>query len=232
MQDYLRGAGWAPARRGALSRDGERLRGANRRCSTCWSSSRPSTASRAAAICCAGSGLRVGRRALLPSRLIVRLLAAGEPGLDVARAVEIALVHDVAELRIGDLPRTGARYFPRGPSTRPNGSPRRTSGARRRRAVGRLRGVRGGREPRGALRARLRQAAADDQVSVYEAWGQAGLAEFWRNPETSRTSSSRPSPATFARLRERFAPRRPRPASRLAPVDPTPRRARVRRTRW
>src|SRR6185295_10433695 len=35
-------------------------------------------------------------------------------GIDVSRAVEIALVHDLAELRIGDLPRTSSHYFPAG----------------------------------------------------------------------------------------------------------------------
>ena len=42
--------------------------------------------------------------------------ALGErvPGVDVTRAVEIALVHDLAELRVGDLPRTAARYLPAG----------------------------------------------------------------------------------------------------------------------
>src|SRR5436305_7017032 len=35
-------------------------------------------------------------------------------GLDVTRAVEIALIHDLAELRIGDLPRTSSHYFPEG----------------------------------------------------------------------------------------------------------------------
>jgi putative hydrolase of HD superfamily len=32
--------------------------------------------------------------------------------LDRARALELALVHDLAEVRIGDLPRPAARYFP------------------------------------------------------------------------------------------------------------------------
>ncbi len=41
-------------------------------------------------------------------------LAAEEPELDRARVVELALVHDLAEARTGDLPRTAARYFPAG----------------------------------------------------------------------------------------------------------------------
>src|SRR6478752_10224480 len=45
---------------------------------------------------------------------LVWALGARIEGIDVARAVEIALVHDLAELRIGDLPRTAGRYFPAG----------------------------------------------------------------------------------------------------------------------
>lgn len=36
------------------------------------------------------------------------------PGLDLGRALEIALVHDLAEARLGDLPRPAARYLPAG----------------------------------------------------------------------------------------------------------------------
>jgi putative hydrolase of HD superfamily len=36
------------------------------------------------------------------------------PGIDLLRAVGIALVHDLAEIRVGDLPRTAAPYFPEG----------------------------------------------------------------------------------------------------------------------
>ncbi len=43
--------------------------------------------------------------------LLVWLLAGREPGVDRARAVEMALVHDLAEVRLGDLPRTAAGYF-------------------------------------------------------------------------------------------------------------------------
>lgn len=35
-------------------------------------------------------------------------------GLDLAKALEIALLHDLAEIRLGDLPRTAAAYFPAG----------------------------------------------------------------------------------------------------------------------
>ncbi|MEM6794379.1 MAG: HD domain-containing protein [Acidobacteriota bacterium] len=45
---------------------------------------------------------------------LVWALAGREPQLDRARAVEIALVHDLAEVRFGDLPKTAAHYLPVG----------------------------------------------------------------------------------------------------------------------
>ncbi len=41
-------------------------------------------------------------------------LAGEEPALDRLRVVELALVHDLAEVRTGDLPRTAAHYLPAG----------------------------------------------------------------------------------------------------------------------
>lgn len=41
-------------------------------------------------------------------------LAPEVPELDRGRLLELALVHDLAETRIGDLPRTAAHYFPDG----------------------------------------------------------------------------------------------------------------------
>ncbi|MEM7583413.1 MAG: HD domain-containing protein [Acidobacteriota bacterium] len=41
-------------------------------------------------------------------------LACEEPELDRLRVLELALVHDLAEVRTGDLPRNAAAYFPRG----------------------------------------------------------------------------------------------------------------------
>lgn len=36
------------------------------------------------------------------------------PELDLAKAVELTLIHDLAEVRFGDLPRTAAHYLPDG----------------------------------------------------------------------------------------------------------------------
>jgi putative hydrolase of HD superfamily len=45
---------------------------------------------------------------------LVWAVGRGEEDLDLAKALEIALLHDLAEVRLGDLPRTAAGYFPPG----------------------------------------------------------------------------------------------------------------------
>ncbi len=46
--------------------------------------------------------------------LLLWAVAPEVAGIDLGRALELALVHDLAEIRIGDLPRTAARYLPDG----------------------------------------------------------------------------------------------------------------------
>ncbi len=113
---------------------------------------------------------------------LVWTLAAEEPDLDRARAVEIALVHDLAEVRTGDLPRTAARYLPDGAK------------AEAERAV-----VRDLLAPLGeraqALVAEYQARETSEarfvgicdklqlliKASVYETWGAGNLDEFWTN---------------------------------------------------
>lgn len=45
---------------------------------------------------------------------LVWALGKNVPGLDRLKALEIAMVHDLAEVRFGDLPRPAARYLPSG----------------------------------------------------------------------------------------------------------------------
>lgn len=108
-------------------------------------------------------------------------LASGP--LDGARAVEIALLHDLAEVRAGDLP-PQRRPLPPGRRQAHRGA----GGLRRARRSGRrarhlpLRGV----PRRGAGRRRDSVRACDKlqlmvKVLVYEGWGCAGLAEFWNH---------------------------------------------------
>jgi 5'-deoxynucleotidase YfbR-like HD superfamily hydrolase len=105
-------------------------------------------------------------------------------GLDVTRAVEIALIHDLAELRIGDLPRTSSHYFP--------------DGAKKAAESAAMADVLAPLDERARLlydeylhaatpESRLVKACDKLQlmlkVAVYERWGTGALAEFWDNPE-------------------------------------------------
>lgn len=115
--------------------------------------------------------------------LLVWLLAADEPGVDRTKAVELALFHDLAELRIGDLPRTATAYLPAAVKHE----------AERRAAADILAPA----DPRAlelyaeydrgdSTEARFVKACDKLQlmikVTVYERWGHRGLAEFWGNP--------------------------------------------------
>jgi 5'-deoxynucleotidase YfbR-like HD superfamily hydrolase len=105
-------------------------------------------------------------------------------GVDLHRAVEIALVHDLAELRVGDLPRTASHYFP--------------EGAKKSAELAAMRDVLAPLPERAldlyleyqqgaTLEARLVKACDKLQlmlkVAVYERWGTGALAEFWDNPD-------------------------------------------------
>lgn len=105
-------------------------------------------------------------------------------GLDLLRALELALVHDLAEVRIGDLPRTALHYFPQG-----------TKPAAERAALLELLAPAGRhaeelvREYEAGESAEARFVRACDRlqllfkVALYERWGAGGLREFWEDPE-------------------------------------------------
>jgi len=115
---------------------------------------------------------------------LVWALAARTPGIDGARALEIALLHDLAEMRIGDLPRTSAHYFPDGAKQ-----------AAESRAMADVlaplpeRARELYREYADAATPEARLVKACDKlqlmlkVAVYERWGTGALAEFWDNPD-------------------------------------------------
>jgi putative hydrolase of HD superfamily len=135
---------------------------------------------------------------------LVWSLGARIPGIDVARAVEIALVHDLAELRIGDLPRTSAHYFP--------------TGAKRAAEAAAMADVLAPLSARAQELYAEYQAAATPEarlvkacdklqlmlkVAVYERWGQGALAEFWDNPDNFPDGGFAPVAEIFAELRSR-----------------------------
>jgi len=135
---------------------------------------------------------------------LVWALGSRIEGLDLTRAIEIALVHDLAELRTGDLPRVANRYFP-------EGSKKAAEAAAMAEILAPL--------PECALalydeyqqgstpEARLVKACDKVQlmikVAVYERWGTGALAEFWDNPENFPDGDFEVVRELFDALRER-----------------------------
>jgi putative hydrolase of HD superfamily len=134
---------------------------------------------------------------------LVWALGPAVPGIDLLRALELAIVHDLAEVRIGDLPRTAARYLPAG-----------AKHAGEEAALAELLAPLGERavelyreyHQRSTREARL-VAACDKlqlmlKVTLYERWGAGGLGEFWRNPANFPDEEFAPVAELFAALRE------------------------------
>jgi putative hydrolase of HD superfamily len=114
--------------------------------------------------------------------VLIWALAPGVPGVDLGRALELALIHDLPEVRIGDLPRTAGRYLPPGAKAAAEAA-----------ALAELLAPLGNRatallaefEASETREARLVRACDKLQLMVkvftYERWGAAGLEEFWDN---------------------------------------------------
>jgi putative hydrolase of HD superfamily len=136
---------------------------------------------------------------------LVWALGRDLPGVDAARAVEIALVHDLAELRVGDLPRTAARYFPKGAKAQAE----RAAMAEITAPLGeRARRLHAEYQAGATPEARLVKACDKLQlmfkVAAYERWGSGGgLAEFWENPENFPDGGFAPVRDLFDALRRR-----------------------------
>ncbi|HEY8021883.1 MAG TPA: HD domain-containing protein [Thermoanaerobaculia bacterium] len=137
---------------------------------------------------------------------LVWTLGPRVPGIDVGRAVEIALVHDLAELRIGDLPRTAAHYFP--------AAAKRTAESAAMADVlaplpARARELFAEYQEGTSPEARLVKACDKLQlmlkVAVYERWGTGALAEFWDNPDNFPDLGIEPVAELFEELRRRRA---------------------------
>ncbi len=137
---------------------------------------------------------------------LVWALADRVPGLDVRRALELALVHDLAELRLGDLPRTSSHYLPAGAK----------SGAELDAVEEMLAPL--GERPRRllaeyqageTLEAKLVKACDKLQlmlkVHVYQRWGAGGLDEFWENPQNFPGEEIEAVAELFSELRARHS---------------------------
>lgn len=137
---------------------------------------------------------------------LVWALGSRLPELDLSRAIELAIVHDLAEVRLGDLPRTAARYLPAG-----------VKHEAERQALAELLAPLGRRgddvyaEYRLKATPEARLVAACDKlqlmlkVTLYEEWGSAGLAEFWGNADNFPDDEFAPIAELVAALRERHA---------------------------
>jgi len=124
--------------------------------------------------------------------------------VDTFRAVEIALVHDLAELRVGDLPRTASKYFPEGAKNAAE-----TAAMAEILAPLPARAQQLYAEYQAAETPEARLVKACDKlqlmlkVAVYEGWGAGGLTEFWGNPENFPDGGFAPVAKLFAELRQR-----------------------------
>jgi putative hydrolase of HD superfamily len=106
------------------------------------------------------------------------------PDLDVHHAVEIALVHDLAELRIGDLPRVASRYFPEGAkNTAELAAMGEILAPLPESALALYREYQEGTTPEARLVKACDKLQLMLKVNVYERWGTGALAEFWDNPD-------------------------------------------------
>lgn len=135
---------------------------------------------------------------------LVWVLAPRIPEVDAVRAMELALVHDLAELRAGDLPRTASRYFPVG-----------SKDAAENRIIEELlhplpaqvkelhAEYQAGQTPEARLVKACDKLQLMLKVSVYENWGATGLAEFWSNPDNFPDGGFAPVRELFDKLRQR-----------------------------
>lgn len=135
---------------------------------------------------------------------LVWALGRQVPGLDAGRAVEIALVHDLAELRVGDLPRTAARYFPAGAkAAAETAAMEEILAPLPARARELYAEYQAGETPEARLVKACDKLQLMLKVAAYERWGAGGLAEFWDNPDNFPDGGFAPVAELFAALRRR-----------------------------
>ena len=135
---------------------------------------------------------------------LVWALGAKIPDLDVHRAVEIALVHDLAELRIGDLPRVASRYFPDGAKkTAEMAAMGEILAPLPETALALYREYQEGTTPEARLVKACDKLQLMLKVTVYERWGTGALSEFWDNPDNFPDGGLEVVKELFEALRER-----------------------------
>lgn len=148
---------------------------------------------------------------------LVWALAPRIAGIDLGRALEIALVHDLAEVRIGDLPRTAMRYFDAGAKQAAESAALREILAPLPQCALELHA-----EYQAGLSTEARLVKACDKlqlmikIAVYERWGDKGLAGFWDNPDNFPDGGFAPVRELFDELCRRRA------EGSLATISETP----------
>lgn len=115
---------------------------------------------------------------------LVWTLAERIPEMDRGRALDLAMVHDLAELRLGDLARTATRYFPAGAKRQAESAamaeilrplPDKT--------LALLEEYQEGKSDEARLVKACDKLQLMIKVAVYENWGARGMTRFWDNPE-------------------------------------------------
>ena len=132
-------------------------------------------------------------------------LAVDIPGLDRTRVMELALIHDLAEVRTGDLPRTAAHYLPDGAKAAAEAAAARDLLAP---LDSRATDLVSEYQARETPEARFVSACDKLQLLVkaaaYEDWGAAGLDDFWNHLKEFPDGGFEP----IARLAEELRDRR------------------------
>jgi len=138
--------------------------------------------------------------------LLCWIIAAEEPAVDAGKALEMALIHDLAELRLGDLPRTAAHYLP--PDAKKTAE---TAAAREilaplgERPLLLFAEYEQGSSPEARLVKACDKLQLMLKVSVYESWGAGGLGEFWANSDNFPDGGFTAIRDIFDQLRQRRA---------------------------
>lgn len=139
---------------------------------------------------------------------LVATLTPQIPEVNAARALEMALLHDLAELRIGDLPQTVARYFPAGAKAAAESAALEEILAP---LPPRSRELLTDYRARISPEARLVKACDKLQlmikVSEYQRWGEGALSEFWGNAGNFGDEGFAVVGQLFDQLRQRAADR-------------------------
>lgn len=136
---------------------------------------------------------------------VIWAVAPAVDGVDIARAIEIALLHDVAEVRTGDLPMTAQRYLPAGAKAAAESAAFAELMAPCGERAARLFAEYQAQESR---EARLVKACDKLQllvkVATYQSWGEGALDEFWRHQGNFPSDEFPPVAELAERLKARF----------------------------